>query len=417
VTEEPNEYHLRDATAADFDDIWRVVRLAFGVDGDDDWRDVERGVFEPERDHVITHGGEIVANAGAYTRELSVPGGLLPAAHVSFVCVEPTHHRRGLLRRLMTHQLRSVTEPVAVLWASEGRIYQRFGYGMATKSASLEINLREVALRASVEGEVRAAVLTEVRKELRDVYERKRALQPGLSSRDEHWWDRVTTDVPSRRQGWTAKRVVLFERGGAVEGYAIWRAKQSWGNTGPNGHTKVVELLATTPEAYAGLWKFLLSIDLARTVVAHPVGADDPLPYLVNEPSALGIRVGDGLWVRLVDLPRALTGRRYAAPLDVVIEVTDDLLPANAGRWRLRDTGSYAPETDSSTAGTGSCVPDSGEPDLACDIADLGAAYLGGTSLGQLALAGRVRELRPGAVAAASAAFSWHVPPTVIEIF
>src|SRR5262249_33729023 len=126
------------------------------------------------------------------------------------------------------------------------------------------------------------------------------------------------------------------------------------------------------------------------------------------EPRQLGANVGDGLWVRIVDLPRALTSRRYAAPVDVVFEVTDALLPDNAGRWRLR-------------VGAGgalvNCTRADGEPDFSLDIADLGAAYLGGTRLGALQLTGRVREHRPGAVAAASTAFGWHVTPSSIEIF
>ena len=130
-------YQLRDAKADDFDGIWRMVSTAFGVEDEDDQRDIERIVFEPERSHVITFGDDFVGHAAAFTRELTVPGATVPAAHVSLVSVEPTHHRRGLLRRLMTHQLETIDEPIAVLWASEGRIYQRFGYGMATKSAGV----------------------------------------------------------------------------------------------------------------------------------------------------------------------------------------------------------------------------------------------------------------------------------------
>jgi predicted acetyltransferase len=400
-------YPLRDATADDFDRICRLFCTAFGVELEDDALAVKRLVFEPERGHVITHGAEIVANTASFARELGVPGGAVPAAHVTMVAVEPTHHRRGLLRRLMTHQLQTVGESVAVLWATEGRIYQRFGYGMAAKSASLEIKVREIEILAPAVGEVRAGVPAEVRKELVEAYERARAFQPGLSSRPASWWDVIVADPPSRRNGYTARRALLFERDGTVEGYALWRAKQGWSHTGPDSETRVIELVAATPEAHAALWRFLVSVDLARTVVAGPIGADDPVMHLVNEPNALGARVGDGLWVRLVDLPRALAARRYAAPLDVVFEVTDDLLPANAGRWRLRVAAD----------GTAECSPTSDSPDLTGGIAELGAAYLAGTSLGQLALIGRVRELRPGALAAASTAFSWPIRPTAIEIF
>jgi predicted acetyltransferase len=416
VTADP--YQLRDAKADDFDGIWRMLSTAFGFDSDDDERDVGRITFEPERSHVITFGDEgagpgggmIVGHACAFTRELSVPGTTVPAAHVSLVSVEPTHHRRGLLRRLMTHQLETVHEPIAVLWATEGRIYQRFGYGMASMSTGLSVNVREVALRTprSAVGTVRASTTAEARRSIQEVYERKRAEQPGLSSRDERWWDAILSDPASMRRGFTAKRYTLFDTGESVDGYAIWRAKSGWNDAGPNGETRILELVAVTPEAYAELWRFLLSIDLARKAIAAPVAVDEPILHLVDEPRQLRATAADGLWVRVVDVPAALAARQYAAPVDVVFEVSDALLPRNAGRWRLR----------AGADGSAECTPAASEPaDLACDVADLGAIYLGGTPLGQLAQAGRIRELRPGALRGAGAAFSWHVAPTAIEIF
>src|SRR5690349_7859170 len=223
-------YQLRDAKADDFDGIWRMLSTAFGVEGEDDQRDIERTVFEPEPSHVITFGDELVGHATAFTRELTVPGATVPAAHVSLVSVEPTHHRRGLLRRLMTHQLETIDEPIAVLWASEARIYQRFGYGMATKSAGLTVNVRDVSLRAarSARGTVRAVLPAVARSLFPEVYERKRVDQPGLSSRDGRWWDAILADPDSRRNGFTAKRFTVFETGEGIEGYAIWRAKSGW---------------------------------------------------------------------------------------------------------------------------------------------------------------------------------------------
>jgi predicted acetyltransferase len=403
-------YQLRDAKADDFDGIWRMLSTAFGVEGEDDQRDIERTVFEPERSHVITFGDEIAGHAAAFTRELTVPGATVPAAHVSLVSVEPTHHRRGLLRRLMTHQLETIDEPIAVLWASEGRIYQRFGYGMATKSAGLTVSVRDVSLRAprSAVGTVRAVLPAVARSLFPDVYERKRVDQPGLSSRDGRWWDAILADPDSRRNGFTAKRFTVFDTGDGIEGYAIWRAKSGWNDAGPDGETKVLELIATTPDAYAELWRFVLGIDLARTLTTGPVAVDEPLLHLVDEPRQLRATVADGLWVRVTDVPAALAARRYAAPVDVVLEVGDALLPRNAGRWRLRVAED----------GSAACTPSpADEVDLALDVADLGALYLGGTPLGALAAAGRVTELRAGALRAAGAAFSWHVPPTAIEIF
>jgi predicted acetyltransferase len=251
------------------------------------------------------------------------------------------------------------------------------------------------------------AVPAEIRKDMQELYDRKRAFQPGLSSRDDAWWNRILSDPESRRAGYTARHAVLYDGPDGPGGYAVWRAKSSWDAKGPQNETKVIELVALHPEAYAALWRFLLSLDLARTVTAGIVAAEEPILYLVNEPNQLGMRVGDGLWVRIVDLPSALAARRYPVPVDVVLEVTDALLPANAGRWRLR----------TNPDGTAECTTAEASADLTMDIADLGAVYLGGTPFGALASAGRVRELRPGALAAANGAFSWPVAPAPVEIF
>jgi predicted acetyltransferase len=313
----------------------------------------------------------------------------------------------------MTHQLRDVRErgePVAMLWASEGRIYQRFGYGLAAlRHIILAADKREVRLTRSTApeaGRLRDAAPGQVRKDLQQVYERVRAERPGWSSRDENWWTWRLFDAPSRRQGYTERRALLFEGPAGVDGYALWRRKGDGDETGPKGEVDVVEMVAATPEAYLALWEFLFSVDLARTVRYTFAATDEPLRYLVNEPRALGDKVADSLWVRVVDVQAALSARRYAAPVDVVLEVSDGLIPENAGRWRLTGDASGAV-----------CTATTDPADLACDIADLGALYLGGTALGALAAAGRVRELRPGVAAAAAAAFGWHRQPSTLDIF
>jgi predicted acetyltransferase len=299
---------------------------------------------------------------------------------------------------------------VAVLWASEGRIYGRFGYGLAAQNVIVRADRREISVTAPpAPGTLRAGIPSDLLKELSEVYSRVLAGKPGWSSRDERWWRHLTSDPESRRQGATKTRAVLFENpDGEVEGFARYRIRPSWDDDGPQHEVNVIEVVAATPAAYAELYRFLLRIDLARSLVQGHASADDPLFHLVDEPRRLGARTGDGLWLRIRDLPRALTARRYAAPVDVVFEVTDELLPANAGRWRLRAGAGGALVT---------CVRADGDPDFTLGIAELGAAYLGGTRLGALHLAGRVREHRPGAVAATSTAFGWPVAPYSIEIF
>ncbi|MEU8186989.1 GNAT family N-acetyltransferase [Micromonospora carbonacea] len=396
----------------DFDELSRLVEVAFHTTLDAETRDAERSIFEPERSLVVRDGADLVASAGAYTRELTVPGAVVPAAHVTMVAVLPTHRRRGLLTRLMRRQLREVRdagrEPVAVLWASEGRIYPRFGYGLAAQQLVVECATTELRLPAptAAEGRLRLDRPAARRAELARLYDRQRADRPGWSDRDERWWRYVLGDLPGHRNGATERRVLLHEApDGEIDGYALWRSRRGYETAGPRGVTVVEELVAANPAARAALWRLLLSLDLTRRL-SYQGPVDDPLLRLVNEPRRLEPRVDDALWVRVVDVPAALAGRRYAAAVDVVVEVTDELLPENSGRWRLTGGPDGA-----------RCVPADAPADLACDVRALGELYLGGVGITTLADAGRVAELRPGALAAAGPAFRWHRAPSGMGVF
>jgi predicted acetyltransferase len=397
---------LRPARAEDYPAISRLMNTVFHSPPDEESTDPWRAVFEPDRSLMIEEDGALVAHAGAFSRDLSVPGGTLPAAHVSMVGVVPTHRRRGLLTRLMHRQLADLPEPIAVLWASEGRIYPRFGYGLATQRLSLSIDTREVRLpEPAGPGRLRPVAVDRARPELERLYESLRRSRPGWSSRDGRWWSRLLADPPGHRRGATELRLTLHEGATGVDGYALWRGKGDWGTGGPQGEVSVHEVITGSPDAYLSLWRFLLGIDLTRSAKLWFGSVDEPLLHLADEPRRLGATLADGLYVRIADLPAALTGRRYATDVDLVLDVTDPL-QANAGRWRLTADGEKV-----------TCARTGEAPDLACHVADLAAAYLGGTSLVALAGAGRVREVRPGSLAAASTAFGWHRAPAGIEIF
>jgi predicted acetyltransferase len=185
----------------------------------------------------------------------------------------------------------------------------------------------------------------------------------------------------------------------------------------------VRELMATDPAASAALWTDLLSRDLTTEFRLRDRPVDDPLLYQLADPRRTRPSMVDALWVRLIDVPRALAGRRYASPVDVVIEVRDELVPANAGRWRLttaRDGDTGHGEVGHGEVGQGlaaSCEPATGAADLALDVTDLGAAYLGGTRLAVLAGADLVTEVRPGAVRALTAALAWDPAPWCPTVF
>lgn len=401
------ELPISPATAEDWPAITELLASVFHnpPDREGAWGDV----FEPDRSLLVRDEDApgVVGHAAAFTRDLTVPGAVVPAAHVTMVGVAATHRRRGLLTRLMHRQLAQVPEPLAVLWASEGPIYGRFGYGLASHSMDLRIDTREVRLpEPAGPGRLRALPVEAARPALQAVYEAVRGERPGWSSRNEAWWTRRLLDPEDKRDGATARQITVHQGAAGPDGYALWRVKQSWTNTGPAGEVRVEEVVTANPQAYLALWRFLLSIDLTRCASAGRAALDEPLLYLADAPDQLGTAFGDGLWIRIVDLPAALSARRYATWLDLVIEVTDPLFGSNAGRWRLTAEGDKV-----------TCVR-TGEPaDLACDIRDLAAAYLGGVRLTALASAGRVRELRADALTTASTGFGWHRAPSALEIF
>lgn len=406
-----DELELRVARDDDFAELGELVSGAFLDDAHEEVLDVERMVFEADRTHVVADGDRLVATGGVLTREITVPGTVVPAAHVTAVAVAATHRRKGLLRRIMTAQLEAIktrgTEPFAVLWASEDPIYGRFGYGLSAWHVEYKIAKPGLELAADPSsGRLRQVVPKQSIAELAAVYERIRASRPGVSSRQGRWWEHLTADPKARRRGMTALRGVLHEVDGSVDGYALWRTKGGWNETGPNGEVAVNEVAAENPEAYAALWRFLLSIDLTRSVKYMFGALDEPLPHLVNRPSSLLATTYPSLWLRIVDVGSALEARRYASSVDVVVEVTDDVLPHNSGRWHLTGNTSSA-----------KCERTDADADLALDIRTLGAAYLGGSSLLTLAGAGRVTEHRRGALGEASAAFGWHRAPAAMEIF
>lgn len=406
-----SEYTIGVARGEDWDDIYRIVRTAFLSEHSDEASAVDRAAIEIDRTLVARRDGELVGSGSIQTRRLAVPGATVPAAHVTMVAVAASARRRGILTAFMTRMFadaRAAGEPVAVLWASEGRIYQRFGYGHAASSFSISIDRNEVTLTVPPGGgRLREAAPASLRDDLVKLYERVYPGRPGWSERAERHWDARLSDLPQYRHGATELRAVVHhDDSGTIDGYALWRPVRRWGDTGPAGEVRVFEHVATNPQAYLALWDYLMSIDLTRTVSMWLAAPDEPLLHAISDPERLGGKIGDGLWVRVLDVPAALAARRYAVDVDVVIEVADAMLPSNAGRWRL---------TGSPTGAT--CVSTLDDPDLSCDVRALGIVYLGGVSLATLAATGQVIEHTPGALARTDAALRWHPGPSSQEIF
>lgn len=364
-----------------------------------------RETFELDRMIGSFDGAQMVASACIYSFEMAVPGGRVPMAGVSWVSVLPTHRRRGLLTGLMRHQLHGLHESggeaVAGLTASEPPIYGRFGYGQATSGVMMTIPRHKAALRlppGTDEVGVRLASNDESFETRLEVYNRHVGDRPGMIVRSADWARGLTADLAEVRPGSSILRVALAERRGKTVGYATYRTKPE--RLG-KGTVNVQEIIADDPAGYAALLRYLFDLDLTATIsIDRPIPTDSPLLHQLMNPRTAEPRLVDALYLRLVDVDRALAARTYATPIDTVIEVVDDFCPWNAGRWRLVG--------DEKGAG---CERTSAAADLVLAARELGAAYLGGVTLRALANAGLVQEQRNGAVAEASKAFASDVAP------
>jgi predicted acetyltransferase len=413
-------YPIRPVSSEEFDAFHTVAMHAFhGSPLSPDDRQLVTARLEFDRTLAAFDDGTPVGTAGAYTFQLTVPGSqALPAAGVAWVAVLPSHRRRGVLNSMMRRQLADIRdrgEPLAVLWASESLIYSRYGYGRAMWHANFTLYRGEGALARTAPADsglrLRIADPAAAMPELAKVYDAVLPSRPGFIARNEMWWQRTVHDPADRRQGTSPLHCVLAEDDGGPRGYALYSAANRWDSETslPDSALNVLEMVGADAAASAALAADLLSRDLTTQFRLRGRPVDDPLLYQLADPRRARPRLKDALWVRIIDVPGALARRRYSAPADVVLQVRDDLLPANAGRWRLTTAGA-APDGGGLEA---SCVPApaSASPDVVLDVTELGAAYLGGTTLSAPAAAGLVTEGRVGAVRQLSTALSWDPAP------
>jgi predicted acetyltransferase len=404
-------YPIRTATPETMRAFIAPLNLAFAEMPDP--TDEEHRTFEPDRIIAAFDGDQPVASAGALTFRMSVPGGEAAAAGVTLVGVSPSHRRRGILRSMMRHQLDDVRargEPLAILWASEGAIYQRFGYGLATLNGTFEIERGAAAfVRPSPgEGVVRLVDHDAAMELFPPLYDRVRVETPGMVGRSETWWRWIALHDSDHARGASGmKFLAVYEAGGEVEGTAVYRVKPDWDDRGPNGRLTAIEVLAATPRATRDLWRWLLEVDLVRVVRAVRGPVPHPLQLLLAEPRRLGFTIGDAIWLRVVDVPSALAARTYGRSGSLVLEVRDGFCPWNAGRWRL----------DVAENGHGRAEPTTAAADLTLDASDLGATYLGTFRFSELARVGRVAEQTAGALLRADAMFAAAVAPWCPTMF
>ncbi|HET9249755.1 MAG TPA: GNAT family N-acetyltransferase [Actinomycetota bacterium] len=399
------DIEIRPILEEELDGFFRASADASSSATSDDDLARERSMAEPDRCFAAFDGAQIVGTAGAYTMPMTVPGSQTEVGFVTAVGVLPTHRRRGINTELMRRQLEDARrrgETVSVLFASEGGIYGRFGYGLATFGLSFLVETARSAFVRGYEaaGEIRGVGRAEAVREILSINEANRPLRPGMVHLDrrsleydlghEHGQDKT---IPSF--------FVLHVGDEGTDGYAVYKVRESWPHGFSESVLSVRHLDATTPGAYADLWRFVLDVDLIEKVEAWNRPLDEPLLYLLRDPRRIRPTMIDNLWVRLVDVSGALAARRYPSDGRLGFEVADPFGPWNEGRYALEVSGGEA------IVEVGADVP----VDLACTVTDLGAAYLGGTTFRQLHRAGRVEELNEGALELADALFGWDPAP------
>ena len=404
---------LRQPTAETLRAWTGPVAAAFGEAITDAEFEHDKEVFELDRLIGAVEGERWVGAGGAYSFRLTVPGGEIPVAGITMIGVAPSHRRRGILRSMMRwllDQARERGEPVAILWASEGAIYPHFGYGLGCLLSSLDIERHRTQFARPAEriGRIRLVEPDEALRLMPPVYDAVRVRTPGAISRNETKWRvQMVSDPAWNSASMGPKFLAVLEVDGVVRGYAIYRVKSEWGDRGPNNTLHAFEVTGLDHAAERTLWEWLFSIDLVGHIKVRQGPVPHPLTLQMAEPRQLGMFVRDGLWLRIIDVQAALEARSYAAAGSVALELTDEFCPWNAGRWRVEVSLGDEP----GARGVATVTATDADPDLTLDTTDLAATYLGGFTFTDLARAGRVGELRPGAVEVADAVFATVVKP------
>ena len=360
--------------------------------------------FDLARSLAVFEGSNIIGGCQAHRLEMSIPGGTSSVAGVANVAVQPTHTRQGVMSRMMLRQMNDIHEwgePLAALFASESAIYGRFGYGVGTVHESWQIDRHHNSYARKFESSGRIVFVDpdDVVEKLPEVYLRSTAGRPGVFLKPPYKWEEEASHPDAREpqprvrgRGRGGLFYAAYEVDGRIDGYAIYRSNRPT--------ITVTELMATTREAAAALWRFCFDLDLMSNTEAIKRPLDDPLPWMLLDPRRLQRTVRDGVWLRVVDARAALEQRSYADAGRLTLEVRDDLCDWNNGQFELEGSaeGATCRATDSS-------------PDLSIAISGLASAYLGTASFTSLAGAGLADEYTPGALHRADQMFAVQHQP------
>lgn len=353
-------------------------------------------LLEPGRTIGVFAGKQLVGTADAGTSGLTLPGGAIVGhAAVTHIGVLPSFTRRGIATELVRHQLHDFAargEVVATLRASEATIYGRYGYGVASSAQTVEVQTARAAFRPGVRagGPVRLLDVADAWDVLPRIYAENRPSRPGTIDRHAVWWQgaRLRTESSSG-----PSYIAVHGEPGSESGFARYRpiGTEQWFVSDQRA-IAVEDFFAPTMDAYLGLLRFLLGLDLIDRVVFWMLPVDDRLPWLlVDRRAAKVTAVHDETWLRVVDVCRALAARRYVGDGCVTIAVNDPLLPSNSATFAITGNGAE---------------PSDRRAQIVVGVEGLGAVLLGGATWHGLVAGGLARADDPSAIVAADRLFA-----------
>lgn len=395
---------FRSITPDEFRAYASVWERTFNFDGKDEELEEEAKAHELDRSIVAVENGEFVGTGGAFSFEMTTPGGSVPAAGLTAIAVLPTHRRKGILTAMMRQHFEDVREreePVAILRASESVIYGRFGYGIASYDSKWKVNRAQARLGSTPAGSGVVGLIEKdrARRVLPEVYRRAAPSIPGFLSRGEASWNHYFLDFESWRGGFTSNRFAVYEEDGEALGYLRYRVKDTWEDSLPRNEVLAAEMITITPEAEAELWRYIFATDLTQVIKTQNRPSQELIDLLLAEPRQLSRKLVDGLWARLMDVPAALGARRYRSAGKLTLRVEDEFLPECGGTFRL-EGGMDGAE----------CHPTGDNPDLTVDARALGARYLGLGSFEMMLplglVSGSIESVR-----SADSMFDWFTVP------
>ncbi|WP_055586165.1 GNAT family N-acetyltransferase [Peterkaempfera griseoplana] len=419
-TSEPDgrrDIDIREITEAELPAWGQALDIGFMRPGDPGTLEVRRAFFEPARSIGAFDGDRCVGTFRSFATELTMPGGgVLTADAISNVTVTATHRRRGLLSRMMEHDLAAAAargDAVAILVAAEYNIYGRFGFGPATRCGGLEIDLTRAGGLRPVPGQdagrIDLASMAEVRKLAPGLFDRYRRTQPGAIERREVNWRIRTGELRGPHSDWTEPFAAVHrDADGQVTGMLTYAVDSTWDGKRPDCTLTVRDHFALDRATAAALWRYAFSVDWVRRLVVRNIAPDDPLPLLLNDPRAARATADsdDFMWLRVLDPVAAFGSRTYGAPGRIVFEVADPAGYAE-GRWAL----------ETAADGSGICTRTADPADLALGVGALGSLLLGGETVPRLAAAGLVAELVPAAAARADLTLRTPFRPWCPDMF